>query len=322
MRDSGNHRFLLLGFCLASAVLTVLIMTRGGSSVTARWRLVMADTLNDAPSIKDLSFMDPRQGWAITPAVLWETTDGGQTWKEQLKANDEVFCSLRFINQTSGWIASSQLSAGGSILRTRDGGKTWLRYPVKALTVIESMSFCNSNAGLAIGNNVIIHTVDEGETWETQYHGDDQDILFDVTCISPERAWVVGSDGIILHTTDGGRKWDHQDSKTKSWLRRVRFFGDKGWIVGNDGTILQTQDGGATWEPQKAPVSATLLDIYVDDLQGWAIGEEGIILHTNDGGRSWQRQMSPTKNTLESLSFFGHQGWAGGSRRTLLHYSE
>lgn len=328
MRCSITKVCCVLSFALA-------LLTTGFSSCAAgRWQLLMTDPVSDGLAISDLVFADSNHGWALTPAQLLETMDGGQTWRERLLDERNAFYSLTFANPTTGWIVGMRKDAGAYgalIMQTTDGGKTWQQQQTvniephrdaKAAPRLNSVRFCNPSVGWAVGSDVIVHTTNGGQTWETQRNNEDE-VLSSVECLSPERAWAVGQDGIILRTGDGGKSWQRQESGTQATLLRVRFFGNNGWIVGLNGTLLRTRDGGEKWERQQLNLSETLTDIYINGAQGWIVGTRGTILHTKDDGQTWQQQKSPTDNDLVSLSFISpKQGWAGGDKRTLLRFSD
>lgn len=332
MRHQHNATRICCALCLA-----LMLITMGfGSCATRRWQLLTTGTaaISNEPPISALAFTDANHGWAVTPAQLLETMDGGQTWTERLTGEGKAFHSLAFVSPTTGWIVGSQRDSGSYkalIMQTTDGGKTWQPQVVNVAPQQEarvapqllSVSFCNPSVGWAVGSNVIVHTANGGQTWETQHNGNRDESLHSVECVSPERAWTVGQDGIILRTEDGGTSWTRQESGTKATLGRVRFFGDSGWVVGLDGTLLQTRDGGAKWERQRVNLSKALFDIYINGRQGWIVGADGTILYTDDGGQTWQGQKSPTSNDLVSLFFINpHRGWAGGDKRTLLRFSD
>ncbi len=320
--------------CCAVCLAAMMMMGFNSCSVGS-WQLLMTDAVSDGLAIADLSFIDAKHGWALTPAQLLETTDGGQTWTERLHGEGKSFYSLKFVSPTTGWIVGTQKKGdayGVLIIQTTDGGKTWQPQVVsvtsqrdaKVAPRLQSVSFCSSSVGWAVGSDVIVHTTNGGQTWETQRSGNKDEVLLGVECLSPERAWAVGENGVVLFTEDGGRSWSRRESGTQATLLRVRFFeGNNGWIVGLQGTLLRTRDGGAKWERQQLGVSASLMDIYSNGSQGWIVGTEGTILHTKDGGQSWQKQESPTANDLVSLSFINiQQGWAGGDKRTLLRFTD
>lgn len=305
------------------------------SCATERWELLMSDSASHSPAISALAFTDAKHGWAVNPWQLLETTDAGQTWTERLAAEgaEKAFYSLTFTNPATGFIVGSQRKGDvytALILRTTDGGKTWQESPVNVAPVqdihvphgLHSISFCGPRFGRAAGSDLILHTTDGGQTWETQRSGNNEEVLFGVACVSPERAWAVGIDGLILQTADGGKSWHRQSSGTTDALVRVRFFGDSGWIVGGlagKGTLLRTRDGGATWERVPLSTSEGLADISMNGQRGWIVGMNGTILHTNNGGQTWQYEKSPTNKSLTSIFFLNQQqGWIGGDQRTIL----
>lgn len=320
--------------CLASLVL--LGMIDFASCNVSKWRLVTTEPHPHSLEFLSLFFTDPNHGWAITPSQLLETSDGGKTWSERLAGDDKTFYSLEFVSQSIGFIVGTQRKAEGRaalILRTEDNGKSWsesaINIPISNINgqlQLHSISFCNSQIGWAVGADLILHTTDGGQTWETQRSGKNAEVLFGVACVTPERAWLVGQDGLILQTKDGGQSWSHQDSGTRDNLVRVRFFGNSGWIVGGSagkGTLLRMRDGGASWERVPLDVSAALFDIYINGQQGWLIGTAGTILQTSDGGQTWQRERSPADNDLVSIFFLNPQkGWIGGDRHTVLRLSD
>ncbi len=325
--------------CVLCLWLALLITGGFGSCATSNWQILTQDNVSDGLDIISINFTNSNHGWALTAFQLLETNDGGKTWTAQLESDDGkmAFYSFDFISLTTGFIVGVQRKGEGRatlILRTIDGGKTWQESPfnvsspnAKAPLQLNSVSFCNPQVGWAAGSDLILHTTDGGQTWETQRSGKNEEVLFGVACVSPERAWVVGQDGLILQTKDGGRSWSRQDGgTTDNNLVRVRFFGDSGWIVGGragNGTLLRTRDGGAKWERLQLNTSEALFDIYMNGQQGWIAGASGTILHTNDSGQTWQRERSPTNNDLTSIFFLNQQqGWIGGDKRTILRLAE
>ena len=316
-------------FCLAPLVL--LGMMDLASCGVFKWRLVTAEHQPHSLEFLSLFFTDPNYGWAITPSQLLQTSDGGKTWSERLADDNKTFYSLEFVSQTTGFIVGTQRKAEGRtalILKTEDSGRSWSETPLvlpASQFQLHDISFCSPQVGWAVGADLIIHTTDAGQTWNTQRSGKNEEMLFSIACVSPERAWVVGQNGLILQTKDGGRSWSNQDSGTTDKLVRVRFFGNEGWIVGGSAekaTLLRTADGGGSWERLQLDTSAALFDIYMNGQQGWLVGQTGTILETNDGGRTWQREKSPTDNDLVSVFFLDPDtGWIGGNKHTLLRLS-
>jgi photosystem II stability/assembly factor-like uncharacterized protein len=323
-----SHRFMLLA---------VIGMSVALSCATSRWKILTEDSQHPhAVELISVAFTDPNHGWAINAIELWETKDGGTTWSTRLAGNNRYFHSLMFIDQNTGWIVGTK--GVGEIrkvlvLRTTDGGQTWLESNVdiitspyvKGVSGLQSVSFCTPQIGWAVGADLVIHSTDGGQTWEKQRSGS-AEVLYGVQCISPLQAWSVGQDGLVLRTENGGKNWFRQDSETTATLTRVRLFDGIGWIVGGlteKGILLRTSEDGSKWQQVPTSTSETLFDIHMNSQQGWIVGAKGTILHSNDKGQTWDREKSPTHNDLINIFFLNPQlGWISGSKLTLVRLSE
>jgi len=197
--------------------------------------------------------------------------------------------------------------------------------------------------GPSDGYGTILRSTDSGKTWIRQGAGQIADVpLFGVFAVDPYTAWVVGAPdengyGTIYHTTDGGDTWQRKGSSntgSPDYVPDVLFFkvharGDDVWIVGT-GTILHTSDGGATWTNQ-------VPDEYKDvELQGvfaldhdtvWVTGGfdiagHGVILKTTDAGSNWTRQGGVDVDNVEHLlgisAADADVAWAVGSSYSVL----
>ncbi|HPG41597.1 MAG TPA: YCF48-related protein [bacterium] len=60
-------------------------------------------------SFDDLYFADALQGWMTDPVTIYNTCDGGKTWSEQYKSQNEGFIrDLFFIDRSHGWALTNQ----------------------------------------------------------------------------------------------------------------------------------------------------------------------------------------------------------------------
>ncbi|MEK6756184.1 MAG: YCF48-related protein, partial [Bacteroidota bacterium] len=89
----------------------------------------------------------------------------------------------------------------GTILRTTDGGKTWMSQSSGTTNDLQDVSFTNANTGTAVGNSgTILHTTDGGATWTSQSSGTTNP-LNGVCFTDANTGTVVGSYRTILRTT-------------------------------------------------------------------------------------------------------------------------
>lgn len=281
-------------------------------------------------------FLTASLAWVAIPQAgaptteLFHTGDGGQSW-QQSTVQARFVRQLTFIDAQRGWMLVGTANAAGaaeivSVIRTTDGGKTWLNLA----TALPSdatppghlpyggqktgMRFVNASTGWVTGtvfaNGLawLYVTHDGGSTWNQQ-------TLPLPTNVPPAQFWTQpptffsATDGllpvrfadaltnkdiaaVIYVTHDGGMTW-HTTTPVFAALSSSDFLDmQRGWLT--DGThLFVTSNGGQHWA--KLPPSAnftriTLLD-FVSQTTGWAIGHQGagssFLLKTTDGGQTW-----------------------------------
>jgi photosystem II stability/assembly factor-like uncharacterized protein len=189
---------------------------------------------------------------------------------------------------------------------------------------LASIFFTDVKKGWAVGERgTILHTVDGGNTWETQ-KSPVTSYLFDVHFVNPLQGWIVTEYTTVLHTVDGGKTWAVQHKGEDFSLKSVSFADAlNGWAVGEYGFIFHTTDGGKTWKRQaghfklseetgKIDAETLLFDVLaVDRNTAWAIGIDGRVIRTEDGGNVWKK--------IETGGAKRHLfGIAGGKKGTLV----
>ena len=105
----------------------------------------------------------------------------------------------------------------GTILKTNDGGITWVKLISNTSNNLYKMSFLNSQYGYVVGSGgVILKTTNGGNIWTTKIIG--SSIYFrSVQCVDSLVAYAAGytsgSNGnvaVIYKTSDGGLTWFQQ----------------------------------------------------------------------------------------------------------------
>jgi photosystem II stability/assembly factor-like uncharacterized protein len=75
-------------------------------------------------------FLTMQQGWVVgaNGTTLNETSDGGQHWTAiPASANFQNISQLDFVSAQEGWAISTPASAAPVLLKTMDGGHTWVQ---------------------------------------------------------------------------------------------------------------------------------------------------------------------------------------------------
>jgi len=231
-------------------------------------------------------------------AVLAKTADGGRSWI-RLPVPLDYVTSLRFIDERVGWVAGvgngqaspancqdpapSQIpTCTGSILRTEDGGQSW----------VKTLAFrVNGGSGDSVRQ---IQAIDGQRAWA-------------LTVNSANCQYPCSFD--LQRTTDGGKSWTVLLS---GQIAAIRFASSsRGWVAldesGGVGTVevRETSDGGTTWRSglRTASGQAIGLDAATTN-RAWVLTRNGgyctssncsnyALFRTDDGGLTWADLSNP-----------------------------
>jgi photosystem II stability/assembly factor-like uncharacterized protein len=203
------------------------------------------------------------------------------TWMPQ---TSRVTARLRGVSAVSDKIAWAS-GSGATVLRTEDGGVTWVPRPV-ADAAAARLDFRDIDAVgpktayvLSIGKGTlsrIYKTIDAGATWRLQFTNQEPEGFFDaMTFWDAEHGLVIG-DSIngkfqILMTENGGAAWTKvPESALPPALANEGAFAGSGsniavfgkmdaWIgtgAGPTCRMLHTTDRGKTWTVANTPIAA------------------------------------------------------------------
>jgi photosystem II stability/assembly factor-like uncharacterized protein len=309
----------------------------------------------------DIWFIDRQTGWAVNSnGQIIKTTDGFETFTEQLHDQELYFRCIGFASAKVGWAGT--LTPPKIVFGTRDGGNTWnavANLPADAPSAVCGLSVVNENVVFMSGTNfpnrppAMMKTIDGGATWTAWSMTPWASILIDTYFIDADRGWVVGGKAdvprptrndvkaVVLFTDDGGKTWVNRAANLAAtlpkgeWGWKIQFLNDKVGFVSlenfNAGAILKTTDGGVTWtridinDPQK---NANLEGVgFVDENHGWVGGwgdakfQRLSTSETLDGGKTWQNANQVGK-ALNRFRFFGNPVTLGyASGQTVYRYS-
>ena len=327
--------------------------------VVLRWRPTQAPVASSRTD--DIWFLDPQVGWAVNSnGQILHTTDGGDSWVEQLQDSEVYFRCVGFASADRGWAGT--LTGGKTLFATEDGGQSWSRVtglPPLAPPAICGLSVVDESVVFASGTNFpnrpprMMKTLDGGQTWTAWDMRPWADILIDTYFTSPERGWVVGGKAdhapptranvkpVVLFTEDGGLTWVDRVAGLRDqfpageWGWKISFLDELVGFVSlenfQQGAILTTTDGGVTWtrrqvnDPQQ---NANLEGIgFVDANHGWVGGwgdanfQRLSSSETLDGGQTW-RDANEIGKAINRFRFFGNPVTVGyASGQTVYKYS-
>jgi photosystem II stability/assembly factor-like uncharacterized protein len=228
------------------------------------------------------------------------------------------------VNERAAWASGS----GNTILRTEDGGTTWMRVPSPTTDRLDfrDIDAIGERAAyvLSIGSGPlsrIYKTMDAGATWTLQFTNEDPDAFFDAMAFWDADHGIAVSDSVngafvIITTDNGGRTWTRVPaSALPPALEGEGAFAASGTNVTVFGTsrvwfgtgaaararVLRSADRGRTWQiaetPLRAGPSAGIYSVaFRSATHGVIVGGDYAreaeafdnLAVTADGGRTWR----------------------------------
>ncbi len=248
-----------------------------------------------------------------------------QIWDKQNSGTTDNLRDIYFLNANTGWAVGE----GGTILKTTNGGTTWVTQKIISNAFLIGCYFVDSNTGWVSGDAGVFKTTDGGATWSPQTgpYG-----LTKVYFNDKNNGWTVGGRdgstpyiGDIFKTTDGGITWTQKTNNT-NW---ARFYGiqfvdaNTGWAFAEvNNTLLKTTNGGGDWQLQQSFGSSfNIQSIYFLDqntgFMGGNDGSKGYLQKTVDGGGHWINKTPNLQYGPEYIKFFDAQnGISAGQGRS------
>ncbi len=261
--------------------------TDGGLNWSARV-VAGADTLQ----FRDVDAFDARTAYLMSagPGALsriYRTDDGGETWNLQfLNEHPDGFLDcMAFWDSRRGIVYGDQVDGGLFVLRTENGGATWVRVPESGLPAAQEgeggfaasgscvTTASGGRAWIATGNGErarVLRTEDEGRTWRSvsvPVAGGPAAGLTTIGVLDDGRGialgGIIGQDTVrvdnVTLTSDWGRSWT---------------LGGRPNMAGPAGADLSL-DGGLTW---RSATRVTYWAVsFVSRGAGWAVGPGGRI---------------------------------------------
>ena len=174
--------------------------------------------------------------------------------------------SVFFISADTGFIAGSNSANQGIVMRTTDGGVTWISFPIGLERGLVSVHFPGHHTGYAVGNAGIIKTLDAGLTWNLLpgMTGLYSSVFF----TDDSTGYVTTISGNIFRTEDGGITWTEQSTPSCNYLNTLYFpDANTGYAAGDNGAILNIKNG-TTSVDEKSVQTGPRVTVYPNPSDG------------------------------------------------------
>ncbi len=242
---------------------------------------------------------------------------------EQQIPTKASFRGLSVVNEQIAWASGS----GGTVLRTINGGDTWINVSVPEADSIQfrDIEAFDENTAIVMGvasPAKFYKTEDGGATWKEVYSNFHPDIFFDAMDFWDTQNGIAFGDAIdghliVVTTTDGGNSWNEIDYKklpkspkgeggfAASGTCLTTFGASTVWIgLGSPASrVFKSEDKGHTWtvietamkRPNATPGAGIFSLAFTSPTYGIAVGgdyedDKNKSLNaaiTTDGGKTW-----------------------------------
>ena len=289
--------------------------------------LKMELVTSSAPtSIRDIFFFNSSTGVAATyEGEIYKTTDSGVNWNLQHSnpAPDQPLYQIYFSDANVGYIVGGSISCvgsgcippGGLILKTTDGGNTWIT--VFQQPRIEFVSIAANSSGdlftISKGTKGMIYkSSNAGINWTIV---DSFDFKLEKITFSNSFGFCTGMDGKIIRSNDNGITWKFTTTLSANYTTDIKFSSGSGYCIANNQTVYKTTDNGNNWLQKfnsdygsfvlNPLTTSSCLVFGAGKYSGGDFGTyDGAVTQTTNGGDDWTDTEISDIESIRSTSFY------------------
>lgn len=136
-------------------------------------------------------------------AVVWRTTNGGESWSVSLQGTEPLY-DIHFIDEQNIIAFGGDFEFGASVVRTSNAGEDWDYQFIGVWGEGRGVSFRTPENGfVALGySGTYMYTTDFGNTW-IDVQTPDSTLSYDVSFPDSQSGFMVGSKGSIFKYAKG-----------------------------------------------------------------------------------------------------------------------
>jgi len=254
-----------------------------------------------------------------------------------------TFHDITFADVNTGWAVGNT----GVIVKTTNGGNSWVQQNSGTTTNLFSVSFLNENTGWVAGGDVnlftfshvfVLGTTNGGSSWDTLFNNHLLNTHLQKVYLQNSMGYILGkggnggtTEGFLLKTTNFGMNWTSSPSPDyKNYFDIVFKNNNMGWLLtkysndtgGDTASVFRSSNGGVTWSKMYTRNFLNIYDVhYFDNENILCYGQSffpaapgRFILRSSNGGQNWDSTYGPvTGNYWESDFIDFNTGWAVGT---------
>jgi hypothetical protein len=221
-----------------------------------------------------------------TTAFIYRTSNGGATWTQVYQQPGGFLDAIHMFDASNGIAMGDPVDGRWTILRTADGGVTWVQDTVNAPDQIgteagwiNSWQSRGANSWFGTNANRIYRTTNSGLTWDTAH----------TTAANSYAVWFndaqYGVAGFTAtpfgaRSTDGGATWLDVTIPGTGSVYGVGGAGSRDFWISHANIVYRSTDYGATWATEyTSTIGASLRHLNFvqsgSSTAGWVVSSTG-----------------------------------------------
>ena len=335
---------------LTTSTALILLFILFSLTTKAQFREVYNGGGGGGKSINGMSFITPSTGFVAFNNYIGFTQDSGRSFVQRTVTAGNTNFNGYAVNLTFGFnaqgvhafsednlLAYGDFGAEPSILFSSNRGISWKLVFHQAFNLNPSISNSifdikfpdngyGTNTGVAISENSIIRSVDNGQSWYVVYEY--RAGKFSKLSMPNNNGCVIGGN-VLFKTGNTGADWNFVPLPSNPGgglnFKNVSFLNAMyGYITKDDDfSVYRTTDGGTNWtkmnDPGVNPVLASDM-VFLNSTTGYITSKFGYeVYKTNNSGVSWELCKKNTAYQVENyglnrLFFYDSQtAWASAA---------
>ena len=246
--------------------------------------------------------------------TVLRSSNSGMVWNKINSGHSIPLFSAHFANPKFG-----SIGAFGSILITKDSGKTWSRTALSMSGSSQLVSVFTADSSLICASSntphgTFIKSTDGGISWtETGLNlpylfGGAVDLVEDMVFRDRLTGMVITKYGTILRTTDGGDTWTADTTMRALYdksaiMKGLCVEGNLEVICGGGGGVIKSPGSDSGWQYLSGGLGEIFTAVELPGGNIIAAGEGGDLIGSSDCGISWNFIGSTGTEIVSAIDF-------------------
>jgi photosystem II stability/assembly factor-like uncharacterized protein len=194
-----------------------------------------------------------------------------------------------FVDRTGG-ICIHRYSNEDHIMKSEDGGKTWIHLANESSPGLSSVIMVSREIIYGCTGSEVVRSSDGGITWSTLHR--EKDVMTAIEFSRDGRNGIVAMrKGGVLVTNDWGEHWDVHRAPSGVDFVAVAIHENSMAAVGSGGVVFVSHTYGETWEEFTMPFAGKLTGVTLASSKAlFVCGEDGVVFSTRGLNTGWTRE--------------------------------